>query len=83
MTAIERRTDPAARRLRLYRLAAECAARGFDAGFARDALVAERNDRPPGDPIRGLSDDDVEAIVRRTYATHRRLTEPGDPAVAS
>ncbi len=83
MTAIERRTDPAARRLAFYQLAAEHAVAGWNPYMAETALHMERDYSPPDDPSREWSDDDLEAIVRRVYATHRRLTEPGDPAVAS
>ncbi len=76
--------DPAARRLDFYRLAAECAVDGWLQGFAESALIAERDGSPPGDPSRAWTDEDLEKIVKRVYATHRRTTTvEDDPAVAS
>ncbi len=70
--------DTAARGLEFYRLAADCAVEGWLSVFAVGTLIAERGNSPVDDPSRAWSDDDLEGIVRRTYATHRRRTEsPG------
>jgi hypothetical protein len=74
----------AARRMDFYRLAAEHAVMGSNTYMARTALSIRRDDSPPGDPSRAWSDDDLEKIVKRVYATHRRRGDfEDDPAVAS
>ncbi len=64
----------AARRLAFYRLAAEHAVAGWNPYMAETALCTERDYSPPDDPSRAWTDDDLEAIVRRVYATHRSAT---------
>ncbi len=76
--------DPAARRLEFYRLAAEHAVMGSNTYMAWTALYIRRDNSPPDDPSHAWSDDDLEKIVKRVYATHRRRGDfEDDPVVAS